>query len=132
MSHIHFSQKALERRALANWRGMAEPAKPSLASKVWSTVMYGSVVVGVSVAAFYVTPSHAASQTNTSSIIYLGEKAKFDTRVNERKAANQMEIDDNRLVNSLKLEDAKSLHARQLEEDKAYYKKLEWQRKTGK
>ncbi len=104
---------------------------PTLWEKTRMWVGYSAVVVGVSVAAFYVTPSHAASNT-TSSIIYLGEKAKFDTRVNERKAANQMEIDDNRFTNQMQLESAKSLHLRQLEEDKAYYKKLEWQRKNGK
>jgi len=131
MSHIHYSQKALERRAFANWREMHEVKKPSLLNRVWSITMYSSVVVGVAVAAFYVTPTHAASNS-TSSIIYLGEKAKFDIRVNERKASNQMEIDDNRFTNQMQLEDAKSLHLRQLEEDKAYYKKLEWQRKNGK
>lgn len=130
-SNISFDRRALESRSRNAWRDLAlEVQTPPKTSKLKAFVAYGVVAVGVAVAAFYVTPSHAASKT--SSIIYLGEKAKLDIRVNERKASNQMAVDNNRLYNQLRLEDAKSLHARQLEEDKAYHKKLEWQRKNGK
>jgi type IV secretory pathway VirB10-like protein len=129
-SHVNYDRRALERRAENKWRNIPAQVAEVRPSKFKMIVAYGVVAAGVAVAAFYVTPSHAADKT--SSIIYLGEKAKFDMRVNERKASNQMAVDNNRLYNQLQLEDAKSLHARQLEEDKAYHKKLEWQRKNGK
>lgn len=99
---------------------------PTRWEKFCTFVAYGSVVVGVGVAVFAVTPVHAAGSmaqevrrvSVSPSIIQFGSKTD-----------NQMKIDNNKAFNNLELEDRRSINRRILEEDKAYYKKLEWQRK---
>jgi hypothetical protein len=129
-STISYDHRALEKRAENQWRRVVADVQPKPESRLKAIFAYGVVAAGVAVAAFYVTPSHAAS--NTSSIVYMGTQAKINVRRDDNKAINQMEIDRRKFVNQMKLEEAKSLYARQLEEDKAYHKKLEWQRKNGK
>lgn len=125
-SHINYDRRALERRAQNEWRNIPAKVAETRPSRLKTILAYGVVVVGVSVAAFYVTPGHAAS---TSSIIYLGDKAKIQMRVDNNKAENSMRLETYKSENQLRLEDAKSLHARQLEEDKAYHERLKDQRK---
>jgi hypothetical protein len=132
-SQINYDIRALERRARSAWRDVEvaiQPPQPTIRGKVWAAFNYSLVAVAIGVTVFYVTPSHAAgSQSNTPSIIYLGDKAKIQMRVDNNKANNATRLEKLKSENQLQLEDAKALHARQLAEDKAYYDKLKDQRK---
>lgn len=110
-----------------------QPPKLTLFERVRMTVAYTSVAVGVGVAAFYVTPSHAAGSmaqdvrvvSVSPSIVQYGSKI-------EQKMKADIVRDNNKAVRNMELENQRSINQRMLEEDRAYYKKLEWQRKTGK
>ncbi len=135
-SNVNYDIRALERRAQSSWQrieAQITPTPPTVFERVRAAVAYGGLIAVVGWAAFYATPGHAAgAQSNTPSIIYMGEKAKLQMRVDNNKHLNAVRLEAVKSEDQLKLEEAKSLHRRQLEEDKAYYKKLEWQRKNSK
>lgn len=134
MSIIHYDPRAMEKAQFKSWRELArevEPKKPTLANKVWASLMYGTVVAVVGWAFFYITPAHAAGSmaqdvrvvTASSSFVYFG-----DTREG-RKAKADIARDNNKAQRNIELENLKFEHSRQLLNDKAYYERLKDQRK---
>ena len=107
-----------------------QPPKLTLFERVRMTVAYATVAVGVGVAVFYVTPSHAAGSmaqdvrvvSVSPSIVQYGSKI-------EQKMKADIVRDNNKAVRSLELENQRSINQRALEADKAYYAKLKDQRK---
>ncbi len=105
--------------------------KPTTLEKVWQVCAYTSVVVGVGVAAFFVTPAHSAgSQGRDVKVIHVSPSiVQYGGKI-ERKMRADIARDNNKAVRSLELENQRSTNRRALEADKAYYQKLKDQRKA--
>lgn len=135
MSLIHYNSKVVERRERQSWMNVPVQAPtPTLLERVWHGLMYTSVVVGVGVSVFIlVTPAHArdVGVMNHEARVISPSISSYGTNI-EQKLRADIVRDNNRFENQMQLENQRSDNQRALEADKAYYKKLEWQRKTGK
>jgi len=111
-----------------------QPPAPTRWERARTALAYASVIVGVGVAAFLVTPAHASGAFGIEvRVIHVSPSVStYGTVRDMQKRQDFVARESVKTQNRMALERQKSADARALAADKAYYEKLKDQRKRSK